>query len=100
MSFLSGPFPERIGGGPPDGVFGKPDLSDEAGSKGYWAAPLKESLPGLSMATDLEEDTERPDPASHSQPMGVHGPSEVVDHTAYAWGDQDWRGIPPGDGYL
>ena len=33
-----------------------------------------------------------PDPASRRQPLGVHGPSEVVDPTAYAWRDADWRG--------
>ena len=35
----------------------------------------------------------RPDPASRFQPEGVHGPSEVVDH-AFAWTDQEWRGLP------
>lgn len=32
------------------------------------------------------------DPASRSQPEGVHGPSEVIDPTAFDWGEQDWRG--------
>jgi maltooligosyltrehalose trehalohydrolase len=31
------------------------------------------------------------DPASRSQPDGVHGPSEVVDLTAHVWGDADYR---------
>lgn len=26
-----------------------------------------------------------PDPASHFQPYGVHGPSEVIDHRAFTW---------------
>jgi maltooligosyltrehalose trehalohydrolase len=34
-----------------------------------------------------------PDPRSASQPQGVHGPSQLVDHSSFAWGDQDWRGI-------
>jgi maltooligosyltrehalose trehalohydrolase len=33
-----------------------------------------------------------PDPASRAQPDGVHGPSEVVDPAAYAWGDGNWTG--------
>jgi malto-oligosyltrehalose trehalohydrolase len=33
-----------------------------------------------------------PDPASRRQPDGVHGPSEVVDPTAYIWSDLGWRG--------
>lgn len=37
---------------------------------------------------------DRPDPASRSQPEGVHGPSEVVDPARHAWGDVGWRGIP------
>src|SRR5262249_49936107 len=32
-------------------------------------------------------------PASRRQP-DVHGPSEVVDPTAFAWTDADWRGRP------
>ena len=36
-----------------------------------------------------------PDPASRHQPEGPHGPSAVVDPSAFAWTDQAWRGIPP-----
>jgi maltooligosyltrehalose trehalohydrolase len=35
-----------------------------------------------------------PDPASRHQPQDVHGPSEVVDPTAYEWRDEAWRGRP------
>lgn len=35
-----------------------------------------------------------PDPASRYQPEGVHGPSEVVDPSAYAWDQAAWDGIP------
>lgn len=35
-----------------------------------------------------------PDPASLFQPLGVHGPSEIVDHTSYTWHDDQWRGLP------
>lgn len=35
-----------------------------------------------------------PDPASRFQPDGVHGPSEVVDPSAFAWSDGAWRGVP------
>ncbi|MBV5338364.1 MAG: malto-oligosyltrehalose trehalohydrolase [Deltaproteobacteria bacterium] len=33
-----------------------------------------------------------PDPASRSQPDGVHGPSQVID-PEFAWSDNRWRGI-------
>ncbi|MBI4963617.1 MAG: malto-oligosyltrehalose trehalohydrolase [Desulfomonile tiedjei] len=36
---------------------------------------------------------ERPDPASRSQPRGVHGPSEIVD-PEFLWRDESWPGIP------
>jgi len=32
-----------------------------------------------------------PDPASQYQPEGVHGPSEVVEHTSYKWNDSQWK---------
>jgi maltooligosyltrehalose trehalohydrolase len=35
-----------------------------------------------------------PDPASHFQPEGVHGPSAIVDHSQYAWQDGSFRGLP------
>ncbi|MGH7545417.1 MAG: malto-oligosyltrehalose trehalohydrolase [Gemmatimonadota bacterium] len=42
---------------------------------------------------------ERPDPASRFQPEGVHGPSEVVDPSAFPWSDAGWNG-PALDDYL
>jgi maltooligosyltrehalose trehalohydrolase len=42
----------------------------------------------------LDEKDAFPDPASRSQPDGVHGPSEVVDPSAFAWTDDEWRGVP------
>lgn len=41
----------------------------------------------------LSRGKERPDPASRSQPQGVHGPSQVVD-PEFPWHDGAWRGIP------
>ncbi len=37
---------------------------------------------------------ELPDPASRSQPEGVHGPSRVTDHSQFHWTDGQWRGVP------
>jgi maltooligosyltrehalose trehalohydrolase len=34
-----------------------------------------------------------PDPTSQYQPEGVHGPSEVVDHSTYKWNDNNWKPI-------
>jgi maltooligosyltrehalose trehalohydrolase len=42
----------------------------------------------------LPDATEVPDPVSRFQPEDVHGPSLVVDPTAYAWRHPEWRGRP------
>jgi maltooligosyltrehalose trehalohydrolase len=42
----------------------------------------------------------RPDPASRFQPTGVHGPSQVIDPSAFTWIDARWRGRPAGDRIL
>jgi maltooligosyltrehalose trehalohydrolase len=41
-----------------------------------------------------------PDPRSASQPQGVHGPSQLVDHTGFSWTDAQWRGMPLGAAVL
>ena len=43
---------------------------------------------------------ERPDPVSRWQPQGVHGPSRVVDPRAFAWTDEDWKGVPLADALI
>lgn len=40
----------------------------------------------------LDGTLRRPDPASRSQPDGVHGPSQVLD-PAFPWEDSEWRGV-------
>ena len=34
-----------------------------------------------------------PDPCSRFQPQGVHGPSMIVDPTAFQWSDSKWHGV-------
>jgi maltooligosyltrehalose trehalohydrolase len=34
-----------------------------------------------------------PDPASRYQPLGVHGPSEVIAPSRFTWTDAAWRGV-------
>ncbi len=61
---------------------------------GYWQATVQGILPGARYFYCLDNDRERPDPASRFQPEGVHGPSQVVDHAAFPWSDGEWRGLP------
>lgn len=54
---------------------------------GYWSAVVPGLPPGARYFFRPDGREDRPDPASHFQPEGVHGPSEVVDHGAFAWSD-------------
>jgi maltooligosyltrehalose trehalohydrolase len=42
----------------------------------------------------IDGELEVPDPASHYQPADVGGPSEVIDHGAFRWQAENWRGRP------
>ncbi|MCW2923088.1 MAG: maltooligosyl trehalose hydrolase [Thermoleophilia bacterium] len=68
---------------------------DDADEHGYRRARVDGVEAGARYAYLLDDDElELPDPASASQPDGVHGRSEVVDHAAHEWHDSTWRGIP------
>jgi maltooligosyltrehalose trehalohydrolase len=62
--------------------------------EGYWEAFVPGAAEGLRYMFVLDDGPARPDPASRYQPQGVHGPSEVLDLTAYPWADHDWKGLP------
>lgn len=60
---------------------------------GYWRVQVPVE-PGTRYTFRLDGEGSYPDPASCSQPEGVHGPSAVVDLTAWRWQDEGWTGIP------
>jgi maltooligosyltrehalose trehalohydrolase len=62
---------------------------------GYWRTSLPVS-PGTRYGYRLDgiKDQTFPDPASFSQPEGVHGPSRVEDIRSFTWHDEDWQGMP------
>lgn len=60
---------------------------------GHWKRAVSEVYPKMSYLYRLEDEVERPDPASHFQPEGIHGPSQVVDHKEFNWEDEEWKGI-------
>ncbi len=62
-------------------------------TRGYWIFELEDVPRNASYFYELDGLKCRPDPASHFQPQGVHGPSQVVDH-AYSWSDAAWSGVP------
>ncbi|MCY7365541.1 MAG: malto-oligosyltrehalose trehalohydrolase [Frankiaceae bacterium] len=58
---------------------------------GWWTGEV--GGPGTDYALVLDGGVPRPDPRSAWQPHGVHGPSRVVAHDAFAWTDATWRGV-------
>lgn len=60
----------------------------------WFELEVKGAGPGTRYAFTLEDGHDYPDPASHFQPEGVHGPSEVVDHAAYRWKHDTWPRHP------
>lgn len=66
----------------------------ERKEKGYWSAVLKNVPPEARYFYVLNGKLQRPDPASHFQPEGVHRFSQVVDHIQFSWEDFLWKGIP------
>ena len=64
-----------------------------ATARGYHLAFVDGIGAGVRYRFALDADHVLPDPASRSQPDGVHGDSEVVEPD-FAWLDTAWRGVP------
>jgi maltooligosyltrehalose trehalohydrolase len=60
---------------------------------GLWCASIGAAKPGSRYKFRIDAGDAYPDPYSRFQPEGVHGPSEVVDPSAFRWHDQAWEGI-------
>ena len=61
---------------------------------GYWSKEIQQVGPGDYYKFRLNSEKEHPDPASRSQPKGVHEWSQVVDSNSHEWKDNSWGGIP------
>jgi maltooligosyltrehalose trehalohydrolase len=61
---------------------------------GWWIV----DVPAAGLETEysfiLDDNPPLPDPRSSWQPHGVHGPSRVLDHGAFAWTDERWQPGP------
>jgi len=75
-------------------VNGGLSLALEKQKYGYWKADSDKIRPGDTYKIRLNRTEEFPDPASLSQPDGVHGASQAIDLTAYYWQDDKWKNIP------
>ncbi|NIJ54297.1 malto-oligosyltrehalose trehalohydrolase [Dyadobacter arcticus] len=58
---------------------------------GYWLLETNELKPGDLYQFQLNDDVIVSDPASLSQPKGIHGPSKAVDVKNFNWTDRDWQ---------
>lgn len=71
---------------------GKINLNKEG--HGYWRAKTKKIQPGTRYKILLNNKDQFPDPASLSQPEGVHESSEAIDLKTFQWTDAQWKNIP------
>lgn len=74
-----------------------PDFPLARDGDGFFNGLSEHYRPGMKYWYRLGQGAPRPDPASRFQPQGVHGPSEIVDHSAYQWQDIDWKGVKKRD---
>lgn len=66
---------------------------EEKDDKGYWRVTLDKISPDTTYMFRLNNGQEIPDPASHYQPDGVHGVSQVICHNDFQWDDSSFPGI-------
>jgi maltooligosyltrehalose trehalohydrolase len=70
------------------------ELEMNAVGEGWFELTTSDAQAGTRYQFLVNDHQLVPDPASRFQPEGVHGPSEVVDPSAYKWRDADWHGRP------
>ena len=63
-------------------------------ANGWFTADVAGVKSGARYKFRIDDEIDVPDPASDFQPEDVFGPSEVIDHDAFAWRATDWRGRP------
>jgi maltooligosyltrehalose trehalohydrolase len=63
--------------------------------QGWWRVDVSDAGPGSDYCFLIGDDkTCYPDPRSLWQPAGVHGPSRLYDHKAFAWDDAGFQAPP------
>ncbi len=78
-------------------------ICDEDGNPGSESHPLEVEpdgffsafVPGIEAGVCYKlrlDHGDFPDPVSRFQPQGPHGPSQVIDPSAFPWSDSDWPG--------
>jgi maltooligosyltrehalose trehalohydrolase len=72
---------------------GHEDHPMEKSVEGYFSVTVPGCLSGDLYCYKIDSQGPFPDPASRFQPQGVHGPSQIIDPSAFYWSDKSWRGI-------
>ncbi|MFY4728274.1 malto-oligosyltrehalose trehalohydrolase, partial [Nitrospira sp. BLG_2] len=65
----------------------------ERDERGYFSGIASNASPGMTYRYRLDGEKDYPDPCSRFQPEGPHGPSQIVNPSAYRWRDHDWPGV-------
>lgn len=79
----------RLLGG--DGIAAR-ELLMERADEGHFVAHAS-VRPGDRYFYVVDQHQPAPDPVSRLLPLGVHGPTEIVDPQDFAWSDASWRGL-------
>lgn len=82
------PLPKKV-----ELLLGKTRLPMRAESGGWWTTEAGRIDPPGQYGFILDGKGPYPDPRSLSQPRGIDGPSQLVDHAQFSWADADWQ--PP-----
>lgn len=75
-------------------ISGKREIEMKNENGDYWKLELADCWEGMLYKYRINNSEPIPDPASMSQPMGVHGPSEILRIKDFEWMDQSWESIP------
>jgi maltooligosyltrehalose trehalohydrolase len=62
--------------------------------EGTFAGTFDTVRPGDLYMYRLDGEGPYPDPCSRFQPLGVHGPSAIIDPSEFEWSDREWQGVP------
>jgi maltooligosyltrehalose trehalohydrolase len=70
----------------------------ENAGAGWWRGNADHAGPGTDYCFVVNDGEPVPDPRSPWQPMGIHGPSRIIDHASFTWNDQLWQPKPLASG--
>lgn len=68
--------------------------------RGWWKETVAEAHTGARYGFCIDDSAPLPDPRSPYQPDGVHGLSQIVDHSTFQWTDRNWQPRPLGSAII